>query len=104
VATTVIDIIKVELDNGDKIECKPLKIRNLRKFMNRIKGLDDVVQDNDKSVDVLLECCQIALDQYVKDGYSLDELEDLLDLPTMYRIIEGASGIRLNDEGSDSPN
>ena len=98
-ATTTLEVVKVELDNGMKIECKPLKIRNLRKFMDKIGELKDVADDNDKSVDILLECSQIALSQYTKEGFSLEELE----LPTMYRIIEGASGIVL-DEESDSPN
>jgi hypothetical protein len=102
-ATTTLEVVKVELDNGMKIECKPLKIRNLRKFMDKIGELKDVADDNDKSVDILLECCQIALSQYTSEGFSVDALEDLLDLPTMYRIIEGASGIVL-DEETDSPN
>lgn len=102
-ATTVVDVIKVELDNGVKLDCKPLKIKNLRKFMDRIGELQDVVDDNDKSVDVLLDCCQIAIGQYTGEEYSIEALEELLDLPTIYRIVEGASGIVLDDK-TDSPN
>lgn len=104
-ATTVLEIIKVEFDDGTKIDCKPLKIKNLRKFMEKIAKLTDseVATDNDKSFDVLLECSQIALEQYTKKEYTKDELEEILDLPTMYRIIEGASGIVI-DEKDDSPN
>jgi hypothetical protein len=102
-ATTVVDIVTVELDGGLKLECKPLKLKRLRKFMDRVGDLSGVADDNGKSLDVLLDCCQIALEQYTSKAYSLEELEDLLDLPTMYRIIEGASGIVL-DGDNDSPN
>jgi hypothetical protein len=101
VATTVFDVIKVRLDDGREIECKPLKIKYLREFMTTIKGLEDVVTDNVGSLDILINCCEIALKQYVKDGISREEMEDILDLPTMYRIVEGASGIVLDDA---SPN
>ena len=101
-ATKVIETIKVTLDDGKEIECKPLKIKFLREFMAKIADLQGVVDDNAKSLDVIIDCSEIALRQYLKsEEYSKDELEDLLDLPTMYRIIEGASGIVLDD---DSPN
>jgi hypothetical protein len=101
VATTVVDIIKIELDDGKEIECKPLKIKYLREFMTIIKGLEDVVSDNVKSLDILIDCCEIAMRQYTKEGITREELEEFLDLPTMYRIVEGASGIVLDDA---SPN
>lgn len=100
-ATKVIDVITVELDDGTKIECKPLKIRYLREFMAVIANLQGVADDNAKSLDVIIQCSEIALKQYLKEEYTKEALEDLLDLPTMYRIIEGASGIILDD---DSPN
>lgn len=101
-ATNVVDIVTVTLDDGIKLECKPLKIKYLRKFMERISDLSAIVEDNVKSLDVITDCCEIALEQYAKDRWTRDELEELLDLPTMYRIIEGASGIVL--DGDDSPN
>jgi hypothetical protein len=103
VATTVVEIIKVTLDDGRVIECKPLKIKYLREFMTAIEGLADVADDNVRSLDILLECCDIALTQYAKGEFPKETLDELLDLPQMYRIIEGASGIVLDAE-SDSPN
>jgi hypothetical protein len=51
-----------------------------------------------------LDCCEIALRQYVKGGIPKEELEELLDLPTMYRIVEGASGIVLDATDDENPN
>ena len=100
-ATTVVDVIKVKLDNGKTIECKPLKIKYLRDFMKTIADLQGIVNDNAKSLEVIITCSEIALSQYAPGEYTKEDLEELLDLPTMYRIIEGASGIKLDD---DSPN
>jgi hypothetical protein len=101
VATKVVEVIKVKLDDGTEIECKPLKIKYLREFMTTIADLQGVVDDNAKSLDVIIACSEIALKQYLNGEFTKEGLEDLLDLPTMYRIIEGASGIVLDD---DSPN
>ena len=38
-ATKVIETIKVTLDDGKEIECKPLKIKFLREFMAKIADL-----------------------------------------------------------------
>lgn len=103
-ATKVVDIVKVTLDDGRVIECKPLKIKYLREFMERISDLGEVLTDNVQSIDVLRDCCEIALRQYVKGGIPQEDLEELLDLPTMYRIIEGASGIVLDAEDDTNPN
>ena len=102
-ATKVVEVVKVTLDDGRVIECKSLKIKYLRDFMTRIADLQEVATDNVASIDVLLDCCEIALRQYVKGGIAKEDLEELLDLPTMYRIIEGASGIVLDAE-DENPN
>lgn len=102
-ATTVIDVVEVTLDDERVLKCKPLKIKYLREFMARISDLQGVVDDNVESLEIIFDCCEIALRQYVKGGVPREDLEELLDLPTMYRIIEGASGIVL-DDNDESPN
>jgi hypothetical protein len=52
-------------------------------------------------MDILLECAQIALKQY-KPELAEDKaaLEELLDLPTVYQIIDVASGLQNSDAGA----
>lgn len=66
--------------------------------MKKFDQIAEVAEDNDKSMDLLLECVLIALQQY-KPELATDKaaLEDLLDLPTVYKIVEEASGINLAD-------
>jgi len=89
---------KVTLMDNTEIEVRPLKISLLRPFMKKFEGIADIAEDNDKSMTVLIECVQIALKQYKPDlAEDLKALEELLDLPTVYKIVEGASGVKLNE-------
>jgi hypothetical protein len=97
-ATTVHEEKVVTLIDGTKVKVRPLKVSLLRPFMKSFEGLGAVQADNDKSMDVLVECVQIAMKQYKPElAEDVEKLEDLLDLPTVYEIIEAASGINLTD-------
>ena len=56
---------EIVLMDGTKFTASPLKISLLKPFMKTFTGLEKVADDNDKSMDVLLDCVQIALKQYV---------------------------------------
>lgn len=88
----------VKLVDGSTIEVRPLKISLLRLFMKKFSEIEKVSDDNDKSTTVLVECAQIAMRQYKPEiSDDVDALEELLDLPAVYEIIEAASGIKLNE-------
>lgn len=97
-ATTVHEEREITLIDGTKIKIRPLKISLLRQFMKKFEGLTAVQDDNDKSMTLLIECVQIAMQQYKPElGESIEKLEEVIDLPTVYSIIEAASGINLSD-------
>jgi hypothetical protein len=79
--------------DGTTIEVRPLKISLLRDFMKKFEKIQDVAEDNEKSINLLMECVQIAMKQYnVELSADIKKLEELLDLPTVYKIVEEASG------------
>lgn len=92
---------QIKLIDGTELTVQPLKISLLRPFMKRFQDLPAVSDDNEKSMDVLVDCIQIAMKQF-KPELSEDKgaLEDVLDLPTVYRIIDIASGVQLTDPTS----
>ena len=95
-ATTIHEGTELTLMDGSKIKVRPLKISLLRPFMKKFEGVAKVAEDNEKSIALLLECVQIAMHQYKPDIASdITKLEDILDLPTVYKIVEAASGIEL---------
>ena len=97
-ATTVNEAGEITLIDGTKINVRPLKISLLRPFMKKFEGISEVAEDNDKSMSLLMECVQIAMQQYSPEiAGDAKALEDNLDLPTVYKIVEAASGVKLSD-------
>lgn len=97
-AVTVNEDTIIKLIDGTEISVRPLKISLLRSFMKKFADIAEVASDNDKAMDVLMECVQIAMKQYKPElAEDLAKLEESLDLPTVYKIVEEASGINLGD-------
>jgi len=74
--------------------------------MKRFADLGEVADDNDGSFDVIVDCIAIAMRQYDTDlsdksDGGKERLEDELDMPTSYKIIEIASGIKLGGDEED---
>jgi len=98
-ATSVYEVVEVELLDGSTISMKPLKISLLREFMKEFQKIGDpkIAEDNIKSMDLLLSCATIAMKQYSPELATKEQLEEIMDLPTVYKVIEVAAGIKLND-------
>lgn len=98
-ATTVYEVVEVELLDGTSITLKPLAISVLRDFMKTFDKIADpkIAEDNIKSMDLLLDCAVIAMKQYNSELADKEKLETLIDLPTIYKLVEVAAGIKLND-------
>jgi hypothetical protein len=101
-ATTKYETEKLTLIDGTEISVRPLKISLLRPFMKKFEGVAAVADDNEKSMTLLVECVQIAMKQYKPElAEDISKLEEVLDLPTVYKIVEAASGTTLA-AGTDS--
>jgi len=101
-ATKVFETTKLTLMYGTEIEMRPLKISLLRDFMKKFDTVVEVATNNVESMNVLVECAMIAMKQYAPE-YSEDpeKFENAADIKMVYKIIEVASGIKLDAEGND---
>lgn len=100
-ATQIYEVTEIELLDGTKIKMRPLKISLLREFMKTFEGITKVADSNDKSMDILMSCVQIAMKQYSPDlAEDRVKLEDNIDLPSVYKVVEAASGIKFDDSGN----
>lgn len=100
-ATTNNEVKVVKLIDGTEIAVRPLKISLLRDFMKKFEGIAKVADDNDKSMNILMECVQIAMKQYKPEiAEDLKVLEENIDLPTVYEVVEEASGINMSSMGN----
>jgi hypothetical protein len=99
-ATQVYETSEITLMDGTVVKMRPLKISLLRDFMKRFEDIAKA-DSNDASMDVLIDCVEIALKQYAPEYASdRDRLEENFDLPSVYKVIEAASGIKFDDEGN----
>jgi hypothetical protein len=91
----------ITLIDGTEIAVRPLKLSLLRPFMAKFALLSEASDDNDKSMDILIDCALIAMKQFKPElAESKEALEELLDLPTVYEIIDAASGVQNSDASS----
>lgn len=92
-AITVSEETTIKLLDGTEVNVRPLKLSLLRPFMKKFVTINDVAEDNDKSMDILLDCVTIAMEQFNPElAKDRAKLEEILDLPTVYKIVEEASG------------
>lgn len=113
-ATTVYTTEEVALSDGTVVELKPLNIKPLRLFMKKINEFADA-QNEDEGLDTLLDAGALCLskqkpeyydaEKYKDDkdrgdktlgGYT-EEFEEVMDMETLYKVLEVCGGVKLND-------
>jgi len=96
-ATQLYDIVEVELQDGRKVTLKPLPIKRLKEFMKVVTKLD-TVKDEEEAIDIFIEACAIALKKSLPElADNKEALEEALDVPTIWKIMEVCGGIKLGD-------
>lgn len=106
-ATTVYEILDLELQDGTEVQVRPLDLKRLRKVMSVIEDMnksaeeegDSVTDQDDVSMlSFLISATKICLEkqapELVKDD---DKFDEALDLPTMWKILEVAAGISMGN-------
>ena len=94
-ATTIYETATISLVDGTEIFLTPLKIRYLREFMELFEKVK-LATDDMEAIRALAECARVCMKQYYPDIKTIDDLEDSVDLPTIYKILDIAAGIKIN--------
>ena len=108
-ANTVYDSETISLQDGKEVTLVPLAIGRLRRFM-KAWGEFANLEDEDQAFDIYINCCGIALEKdfendfettkdtekVIPDDYR-EHLEDVLDMDTIYKILDVCGGLKLND-------
>jgi hypothetical protein len=96
-ATQLYDTVEVELQDGRKLVLKPLPIKLLRKFMKVVTKLD-TIKNEDQAIDILIDACAVALEKTLPElANNREALEEALDVPTIWKILDVCGGIKLGD-------
>jgi hypothetical protein len=99
-ATKVYDSKNIKTTSGRTIAISPLKIKYLREFLNMFEFVKTAKNDED-AMTYLIYCTVIAMQQYSPDLSSVSGVEDNLDLPTIYEILDMAAGIKINSNKTE---
>ena len=93
----------VNLIDGTELFITPLKIKYLREFMEEFDRVYEQDTEED-TIDVLLDCAAICMKQFCPDIASKEGVEDSLDISTLYKIIDVAAGIKINENSEEDVN
>jgi len=100
-ATKIYDTKKISLVDDRVIVASPLKIKYLREFLETFEKIKEAKSD-DESISILAHCALITMQQYCPSIKTIEDLEDSLDLPTIYDVIDVAAGIKINEKSEDT--
>lgn len=101
-ATTIYSSQTVYLFDGTELEIIPLKIKYLREFMQTFEKIKKAKND-DEAIAVLVECVRICMKQYHPlISKSVEDVEDSIDMPTIYKILDTAAGIKINRKSEET--
>jgi len=98
-ANTVYEVVNIQLSNGDEIEVRPLTIKNLKKFTAAIRKLGEIeINDESDALDVFIDAGMVCMQQFKPElALDRDKFEEVIEVPTLMRILEVAGGLKLND-------
>jgi hypothetical protein len=99
-ATTVYKTGKVSLVDGTDVELSPLKLKYLREFMEAFELVKTATND-EEAIEFLSSCAAISMQQYCPRLASITDLEDSINLPGIYKVLEIAAGIKISEESKE---
>jgi hypothetical protein len=100
-ATTIYKSEIIHLFDGTELEITPLKIKYLREFMVAFEDVK-LTKNDDEAIAALVECVRICMKQYHPSiSGTVEEIEDSLDMPTIYRVLDISAGIRINKKSEE---
>jgi hypothetical protein len=85
----------IELMDGTLVELGPLKIKFYVQFMSYFQLIKYSRGDNE-AISVLAECATICMKQHYPIIQKREDLEEIVDLPTVYKILELCAGIKID--------
>ena len=100
-ATTIYKSEIVYLFDGTELEIVPLKIKYLREFMQAFENVK-LTKNDDEAIAALVECVRVCMKQYYPPiSGSVEDIEDSIDMPTVYKVLDVSAGIRINKKSEE---
>ena len=99
-ATKVYESGYVSLIDDREVYLTPLKIKYLREFMDYFDLIKHAKTD-EESISVLSHCALVIFKSQFSEIQTIEDLEDNLDLKGIYKALDIAAGIKINQESEE---
>jgi len=101
-ATEIYETGTTTLVDGTEIYLTPLKIKYLREFMKEFENVK-LAKDDAEAISALAQCARVCMKQFYPSIKTIEELEDNLNLPAIYRVLDIAAGIKIDGDDEEEP-
>lgn len=101
-ATEIYETGTTTLVDGTEIYLTPLKIKYLREFMKEFENVK-LAKDDAEAISALARCARVCMKQFYPSIKTIEELEDNLNLPAIYRVLDIAAGIKIDGDDEEEP-
>lgn len=101
-ATEIYETGTTTLVDGTEIYLTPLKIKYLREFMQEFENVK-VAKSEQEAISALAQCARVCMKQFCPSIKTIEDLEDNMSLPAIYKVLDIAAGIKIdgNNEEED---
>jgi hypothetical protein len=101
-ATKVYEENKIHLIDDTEIIVSPCKIKYLHELMETFTMVNHTTTD-EEAILIMVECARIAMKQfYPSISGSVEDIEDNMDLPNVYKILDYCAGIKIDEKKEDT--
>jgi hypothetical protein len=101
-ATEIYETGTTTLVDGTEIYLTPLKIKYLREFMKEFEGVKSA-KDDAEAISALAQCARVCMKQFYPSIKTIEDLEDNLNLPAIYKVLDIAAGIKIDGDQEEEP-
>jgi hypothetical protein len=101
-ATEIYETGTTTLVDGTEIYLTPLKIKYLREFMKEFENVK-LAKDDAEAISALAQCARVCMKQFYPSIKTIEDLEDNLNLPAIYRVLDIAAGIKIDGDDEEEP-
>lgn len=90
----------IELFDGTELYITPLKIKYLKLFLEEFENVK-IAKNDIEAIDSLCKCATITMRQYYPTIKTQEQLEENIDMPTIYKLLDYSAGIKINDKSEE---
>jgi hypothetical protein len=101
-ATEIYETGTTTLVDGTEIYLIPLKIKYLREFMKEFDNVK-LAKDDAEAISALAQCARVCMKQFYPSIKTIEDLEDNLNLPAIYKVLDIAAGIKIDGDQEEEP-